>query len=78
MSEGFFWQDAESQLHTHQYELIAVQLSGPEGFGSVTVHQSLITLDLVFWLPGGEALQGEEEEDGKINMMVKPIYKVYH
>lgn len=41
----------------HQYELISVQLSGPVGLRAVAVHQSLLTVDFVLWLPGGQALQ---------------------
>lgn len=49
-------------LFPHQYELISNQLSAPVGFGAVTVHQSLLTVNLVLCLPGGEALRGEGRE----------------
>lgn len=58
-------------MRAHQYELIAVQLSGPVGFGAITFHQSLLALDLVLRLPGGEALQGEETQSGKVCVMVQ-------
>ena len=65
----------------HQYELIAVQLSGPVGFGAVAVHQSLLTVHLVLRHPGGEALQGEGRQGGKVSVMVsgegKHMSKVY-
>lgn len=48
----------------HQDELVAVELSGPVGFGAVAVHQSLTAGHLVLRDPGGEALWGEEGGGG--------------
>lgn len=47
---------------THQRQLIAVEFSGPKGFWSVPVHQSLLTADLGLRLPGGETLRGQKEK----------------
>lgn len=44
----------------HQCELIAMQLSGPEGFRTVAVHQRLLAVDLILRLPGRKALQVEK------------------
>lgn len=76
-----FQGDNESPPCAHQYELIAVQLSGPVGFGAVTVHQSLLTVHLILRHPGGEALQREGQQSGKVSIMVsvkiKHIGEVY-
>lgn len=57
-------------MRAHQRELITVQLSGPEGFGAITFHQSLLAVDLVLRLPGGEALQQEETRSGEVSVMI--------
>lgn len=62
-------------MHAHQRELIPVQLSGPVGFGAITFHQSLLAVDLVLRLPGGETLQMEETQSGEVSAMVPHISK---
>lgn len=64
-------------LCAHQCELIAVQLSGPVGFRAIAIHQSLLTVDLVLRLPGGEALREGGTQDGKVSIMVEHISKTY-
>lgn len=40
-----------------------MQLSGPEGFGAVAIDQSLLAVDLILRLPGGEALQARRQQE---------------